>query len=442
MADDTIFALATGRVRAGLAVVRVSGPSAGRAIERLTAKPLPESRRAVLRRLRDSGGEVLDEGLVLWFPAPGSFTGEDVAEFHLHGGRSVVDGVLQALGLIPGLRSAEPGEFTRRAVINGKMDLTAAEAIADVVAAETTEQRRQALRLLDGELARLYDTWRQRLLRAQAHLEVAIDFSDEDIPDDLIAGVRAEAAVVAEAFERHLVLAGQGRRLREGIEIVLVGPPNAGKSTLVNALAEREVAIVSPRPGTTRDVLEVALDFGGFPVVLCDTAGLQDTVDEIEAEGVRRAQARAAGADLRLVIYDGALWPAGESGLSGDRDGNDVVVISKWDLQIGDGMALADSGVISVSAQSGFGLDRLRHRITAELERRFAARGEVPPTRERHLEGLRAGLAALRRMEHATEIELMAEELRTAAQALGRITGHVDVESVLDVIFAEFCLGK
>jgi tRNA modification GTPase TrmE len=441
MADDTIFALATGRVRAGLAVIRVSGPSAGRAIERMTARPVPEGRRAARRRLQDGDGEVLDEGLVLWFPGPGSFTGEDVAEFHLHGGRSVVEGMLQALGVIPGLRSAEPGEFTRRAVINGKMDLTAAEAIADVVAAETAEQRRQALRQLDGELARLYDTWRQRLLRAQAHLEVAIDFSDEDIPGDLITGVRAEAAAVAAEFAHHLVQAGQGRRLREGIEIVLVGAPNAGKSTLVNALAEREVAIVSPRPGTTRDVLEVALDFGGFPVVLCDTAGLQDASDEIEAEGVRRARARAAGADLRLIVYDGALWPSGISGLAGEIAAGDVRVVSKWDLQVGT-VASPENGAIAVSAQSGFGLERLRQLIVRELELRFAAAGCVAPTRERHLEGLRAALSALRRFEEATAIEFMAEDLRAAAQALGRITGHVDVEAVLDVIFAEFCLGK
>lgn len=424
-------------------MVRVSGPAAGAAIERLTGRPLPPARRAARRRLVDPAGDVLDDGLVLWFPGPGSFTGEDVGEFHLHGGRSVINGVLEALGVIPGLRGAEPGEFTRRAVVNGKLDLTGAEAIGDLVAAETAEQRRQALRQLDGELARLYDGWRQRLLWAQAHLEVAIDFSDEEIPSDLQAVVTAEVAGLSAEIERHLAQAAQARRLREGIEIVVVGPPNAGKSTLVNALARREVAIVSPRPGTTRDVLEVPLDLGGFPVILCDTAGVQETADEIEAEGVRRAQARAVAADLRIVVHDGASWPV-DGMLAGDGAAAEdtINVVSKWDLQEGEPAQRSGSAAIAVSAQSGFGLDRLRARIEAELDRRFASSGMAAPTRERHQDGLRACLAALRRLGQAAEIELAAEELRTAAHALGRITGRVDVESLLDVIFAEFCLGK
>lgn len=443
MAEDTIFALATGRVRAGVAVVRVSGPAAGAAIERMTGRALPPARRAARRRLVDPAGDVLDDGLVLWFPGPGSFTGEDVGEFHLHGGRSVINGVLEALGVIPGLRGAEPGEFTRRAVVNGKLDLTGAEAIGDLVAAETAEQRRQALRQLDGELARLYDGWRQRLLRAQAHLEVVIDFSDEEIPSDLQGAVTEEVAGLAAEIERHLAQAAQARRLREGIEIVVVGPPNAGKSTLVNALARREVAIVSPRPGTTRDVLEVPLDLGGFPVILCDTAGVQETADEIEAEGVRRAQARAIAADLRIVVHDGSPWPAGGMPPVDGAAASDIInVVSKWDLQQGEPAQRSGPAAIAVSAKSGFGLDRLRARIEAELERRFTSGGMAAPTRERHQDGLRACLAALRRLEQAGEIELAAEELRAAAQALGRITGRVDVESLLDVIFAEFCLGK
>lgn len=442
MADDTIFALATGRVRAGIAVVRVSGPAAARAVERMTGRPLPPARRATRRRVVDQGGELLDEGLVLWFPGPGSFTGEDVGEFHLHGGRSVITGVLEALGVIPGLRSAEPGEFTRRAVVNGKFDLTAAEAIGDLVAAETAAQRRQALRQLDGGLARLYEGWRQRLLRAQAHLEVAIDFSDEDIPLDLQAEVEAETAGLAEDIERHLAQAARARRLREGIEVVVVGAPNAGKSTLVNALAQREVAIVSPRPGTTRDVLEVPLDMGGFPVILCDTAGVQETADEVEAEGVRRAQARADNADLRIFVHDGVTGGGGVQVADARSGADDLVVLSKCDLRSDKGTGFIGEGVIAVSARSGFGLDRLRAEMEAALERRFSMRETAGPTRERHQEGLRACVAALRRMGRATEIELAAEELRSAAQALGRITGRVDVESVLDVIFAEFCLGK
>lgn len=442
MADDTIFALATGRIRAGIAIVRVAGPAAGRAVEQMTGRAPPLPRRASRRRVYDSNGELLDDGLLLWFPAPRSFTGDDVAEFHLHGGRSVVTSVLERLATIPGLRTAEPGEFTRRSVINGKLDLTEAEALADLVAAETATQRRQALRQLDGDLERLYEGWRQRLLRALAHLEAAIDFSDEEIPGDLQAQVVGATAGLAEEIDRHLIRGAQARRLREGIEVVVVGSPNAGKSTLVNALARREVAIVSPRPGTTRDVLEVPLDLAGFPVILCDTAGLHRTTDEIEAEGVRRAEARAAAADLRLVVCDGAIWPALDPFRAPDNAGADLVVVSKWDLRRSESTVSDDDRVVAVSALTGFGLDRLRQRIETELEKRFGSGDVSAPTRARHQEGLRACVAALRRMDGQREIELAAEELRAAAQALGRITGRVDVEDVLDVIFAEFCLGK
>ncbi|NJO55205.1 MAG: tRNA uridine-5-carboxymethylaminomethyl(34) synthesis GTPase MnmE, partial [Rhodospirillales bacterium] len=293
MAEQTIFALATGRMRAGVAIIRLSGPGAVAALAKMTRPPLPEPRRVARRRIVGDDEELLDEGLIVWFRAPCSVTGEDVVEFHLHGGRGVVDAVLEALARVPGLRVAEPGEFTRRAVINGKLDLTSAEGLADLVAAETAAQRRQALCQMDGALARLYDGWRERLLRAMARLEVAIDFSDEDIPDDLQRQVAQELSGLANEIACHLESGRRGQRIRDGIEIAVVGRPNAGKSTLVNALAQREVAIVSPRPGTTRDIIEVPLDVGGFPVILCDMAGVHDTQDEIEAEGVKRAWARA-----------------------------------------------------------------------------------------------------------------------------------------------------
>ncbi len=443
MVDDTIFALATARVRAGVAIVRVSGPAAMRAVEQLSRREVPPPRRASRRRLYDDAGDLVDDALVLWFPSPNSFTGEDVAEFHLHGGRSVIAGVVETLGLIPGLRGAEPGEFSRRAVVHGKLNLTEAEALADLIAAETVAQRRQAVRQLDGELARLYDGWRSRLLRALAHLETAIDFSDEDIPADLFASVQGEAATLACDISRHLAKAAQGRRLREGIEIVVIGPPNAGKSTLVNALANRDVAIVSPRPGTTRDVLEVPLDLGGFPVILCDTAGLHVTDDAVEAEGVRRAQQRAAAADLRIIVHDGSAGEVSGAATVMMTEVPAIVVVSKWDLQQPAAASItSDPKVIAVSARTGFGLDRLRARIIVELERHFDTSGGIVPTRERHQEGLRACLSALQRMAAECEVELVAEELRAAAQALGRITGRVHVEEVLDMIFAEFCLGK
>ena len=340
MDAQTIFALASGRGRAGIAVVRVSGPHAGPALERLAGRT-PPPRRAVRARIRDGSGELLDDGLILWFPAPASFTGEDVAELHVHGGRAVIDGLLQALGRCPGLRPADPGEFSRRAFANRKLDLTAAEGLADLIEAETAAQRRQALRQLQGELAGLYDGWRARLLQALAHAEAAIDFADEDLPLDLEASVGGSVRALAVELAAHLDDGRRGERLRSGIEVAIVGPPNAGKSSLLNALAGRAAAIVSPHPGTTRDVIEVALDLGGYPVLLADTAGVRDGIDEVEREGVARARARAQTADIRLVVLDGALWPHADEATLGLIDETSIVVLNKADLLALDGPVIA-----------------------------------------------------------------------------------------------------
>jgi tRNA modification GTPase len=308
--SDTIFAPATAPGRAALAIMRLSGPAARDVCRRLTGRPPPAPRRAVLRRMHDpQNGEPLDRGLVLWFPAPASFTGEDVLELQVHGGRGVIAALLDALTQMPSLRPAEPGEFTRRAFLNGRLDLTAVEGLADLVDAETGAQARQALRQLDGALGRLYGGWRQTLLGALARLEAEIDFADENVPDDLLDTVRPDVRRLSAEMTAHLADGHRGERLRAGLTVAVVGPPNAGKSTLVNRLAGRDVAIVTPFPGTTRDVLEVHLDLAGYPVTLLDTAGLRDAADLIEAEGVRRARSRAARADVRLTMFDGAAWP-------------------------------------------------------------------------------------------------------------------------------------
>jgi tRNA modification GTPase len=437
MSADTIFALSTAAGRAGVAVVRVSGPDAGRALAAMTGRPLPEARVATLVRLSGADGRPVDEALVLYFAAPASFTGEDVTEFHIHGGRATVEAVLQALRVL-GLRPAEAGEFTRRAVENGKLDLTRAEAIADIVDAETDAQRRQALRQYDGALAELYEGWRADLIRAGAWAEAAIDFSDEELPADTLAQTMQSIAAILGEIRRHLDDASRGELLRDGLHLAVIGPPNAGKSSLVNALARRDVAIVAETAGTTRDVIEVRMDLGGYPVTLADTAGLRAAAEAIEAEGVRRALARADAADLVVLLLDGsAADPFG--GLpAGTR--RDLVVFNKSDLP----WPAARDG-ISISLKTGEGLDAMIAALTAKARDRLEAPNEAPVlTRKRHRHALEE---AARSLEHGLVApddhpELVAEDLRLALRALGRITGRVDIEELLDVVFKDFCIGK
>jgi tRNA modification GTPase len=443
-AGDTIFALASGRGRVGIGVIRVSGREAGEALRRLCRRDLPAPRRLVRVQVWEDGGELLDEALAAWFPAPGSFTGEDVLELHVHGGRAVVDGVLGALAQVEGARMAEPGEFSRRAFYNGKLDLTAVEGLADLVAAETAAQRRQALRQMNGALQLLYDDWRHRLLHARARLEAAIDFSDEDLPDDLAGMAQEEAARLHGEMVAHLAAAAVGQRIRDGIEVAVVGPVNAGKSTLVNALAGRDVAIVAATAGTTRDVLEVPLDVGGYPVLLCDTAGLRgDGGDAVEREGIRRAKRRAAAADVRLAVFDGAAWPACDAETAALVDDAAIVVLSKGDLRrVPEQAWIAGRPALVVAAGEGRGLTALWGALEAAVRRRFELSGAAPATRLRHRQALEACTAALAAASAATAIEIAAEELRVAADALGQLTGRAASDEVLDLIFAEFCIGK
>jgi tRNA modification GTPase len=434
--NDTIFAPATAAGRAAVAVVRVSGPDSSKILEALAA-PLPAPRRAALRRLK-ARGETLDEALVLWLPGPNSFTGEDSAELHLHGGRAGVEAVSRALADL-GLRLAEPGEFSRRAFQNGKLDLTQAEAIADLVDAETDAQRRQALGQLEGELSARYEIWRKRLIQALARLEAAVDFPDEDLPETLQAEVGARIGDLASELEAALADHGRGERVREGFKIALIGAPNAGKSSLLNRLAGREAAIVTEIAGTTRDVIEVPAVIEGFKVLFADMAGLRQSEDPIEAEGVRRARAWAEAADLRLWVVD----QAAPTDIREDVRPGDLLVLNKADLPAGSGNGLPDIETLRVSAKTEAGMGSLWVVLSARV--RALTGGDFPAvTRLRHRRHLQDAAEALRRGQRSLALspELGAEDLRHAAQALGRIAGRIDPEQVLDEVFSSFCIGK
>lgn len=436
--ENTIFALASAAGRAGVAVVRVSGPEA-RAVTAEIAGFVPEHRQAHPARFRDPDtGEILDKGLAVFFAGPRSFTGEDVAELHLHGGRAVIDGMLSVLGRRSGLRLAEPGEFTRRAFENGKIDLTEVEGIADLIAAETAAQRRQAIRQLEGEIGRIYENWRERVVRALAHLEAEIDFADDDLGDGIRDRVQAEIGAVLADIEAHLEDRRRGEILRDGISIVILGPPNAGKSTLLNTLARRDVAITSTVAGTTRDVIEAHLDLGGYPVIVADTAGLRESPEPVEREGIRRARERGQAADLRIFLFDATEREA-IAGLYDPADEDTLLIANKIDLL--EDRAGIPKGVLPLSLRDGDGMGQVLARLEEMVRRKVS--GEAPAViRARHREALRNCAGSLRRALGAALPELSAEDLRLAARALGRVTGRVDVEELLDVIFRDFCIGK
>jgi tRNA modification GTPase len=449
--SDTIYALSSGSVPAAIGVVRISGSGAKAALEALVGR-VPESRRAMLATVRDpASGETIDQALVLFFEGPNSETGEDVVELQLHGGRAVIAATFAALSRMPGLRPAEGGEFTRRGFENGKLDLTAVEGLADLIFAETEAQRRQAVRQLQGLLGDRAENWRLRLIETMALVEAGIDFSDEaDVTADVAVRSLDAARLLQQEIAALLAEGRRGERLRDGLVVAIAGPPNAGKSTLLNRIARREVAIVSPHAGTTRDVIEVHLDLGGYPVTLLDTAGIRETNDPVEREGVARARSRAAAADLILWLTD----DEGANPDSGGGSGPETwLVRTKSDLRAGTAgeqdvrrmLTAEDSQFYELSAVTGEGVDRLLTDLTAFARSAFESREPALVTRERQRHLLEQAESALKRAISEGEAgreDTFAEELRLAAQALGRLTGRVDVEDVLDKIFRDFCIGK
>jgi tRNA modification GTPase len=427
---ETIYALSTAQGKAGVAVIRMSGPQALTAAHALCGDT-PAPRVASLRVLRDPSGTRIDEALILTFPAPHSFTGEDVVELQTHGSIAVVSSLLDVLSQIPGLRPADPGEFTRRALENGRLDLTQVEGLADLIDAETEAQRRQALRVLSGDLGKRAEQWRQNLIRAVALLEATIDFADEDVPVDVSPEVTDLVTNVANSLQTEIKGVAHAERIRSGFEVAIIGAPNVGKSTLLNALAGRDAAITSEFAGTTRDVIEVRMDLAGLPVTLLDTAGLRATQDAVETIGIDRARTRAAQADLRVFLVENGDLPD----LSPHPD--DIILNAKADI--------LDDKSNAISGQTGHGVTGLIDRITSTLKTRASGVGIA--TRLRHKQAMQRGVTALEAAlellpRHEAAADITAEELRTAIRALDSLVGRVDIENVLDEIFLSFCIGK
>lgn len=443
MSKDTIYALGTGAGRAAIAVIRLSGPCVQQVLVDF-AGGLPSARRAAFVRFRaPQSGETLDQGLALWFPAPASATGEDYAEFQIHGGRAVVDAFLRALRARPDLREAEPGEFARRGFANGKFDLSQAEALADLIDAQTEFQRRQAIRVAGGELRRKVEGWRSRIIDLMALVEAELDFSDEEDVGAAPAAALAASLPALIAEMRHMLRAAPAsERLRDGFTVLILGPPNAGKSTLINALAQRDLAIVSPAPGTTRDMIEAHLDIGGMPVTFVDTAGLREAGDEIEAIGIERVLERSRHADLLLWLSEnGAPPPVEQFG------GEWICVATKADLgerhRAGSDAADPAGQMITISARTGQGLDRLFQIVGERAKSQLGDGSSALLIRERHRSAVEAAVLALEAAARPNRpLEIVADDLRAGGRSLGRIVGAIDVEDVLDAVFSRFCIGK
>lgn len=437
--SSTIYALSSGRLPAGVAVLRISGPDSFAALTALIGKSLPAPRNACLKTIRNRNNEVLDQALVLLFPAPHSFTGEDCVEIQLHGSLAVVEAVFAELDAVPGLRPAEAGEFSKRAFDNGKMDLLEVEGLADLLKAETEMQRRLAIEQTTGRLSAVYDGWAQKLTRCRALIEAELDFSDEeDVPDSVASQVWAEVARLRDQIANHLNAGVSSEIIRDGFKVALVGAPNVGKSSLMNVLSGRDVAIVTDIAGTTRDVIDVDLNIGGYLVRLHDTAGLRETTDAVEVEGIRRARMTAARADLVLVLND---IDSEAQQVETSEETTVVHLATKADIRAADDLLNAD---LAISARTGAGIEQLKSLIKSEIEKRVGSGHGLSPVRARHKKRLEETLDyvsdALR--SDGMDLVIRSEYLRLAAMSLGRITGRVDVEDLLGVIFSEFCIGK
>jgi len=440
---DTIFALSSAPGRGGVAVVRVSGPVAVVSARAICQRDLVAREASYCHLVDPVSCETIDRGVAIHFSAPASYTGEDVVEYYVHGGRAVVDGLLACLGAQDGHRMAEPGEFTRRAFENGKLDLTEAEAVADLIDAQTQAQKNQALAQLSGQLSQLYHDWSERLKNMLAYIEADIEFPDEDLPDGIEREIKPKVRDLLTEIKDHLSDNRRGERLRDGVQVVVIGAPNVGKSSLVNALAQRDVAIVSDVAGTTRDVIEVHLDLDGYPVTLVDTAGLRPEHmdagghDAIENEGMRRALERAQNADLKLLVFDGTQDMADPETLQ-LIDEHSVLLVNKAD----EDLRLDMAGACSVSAQTGAGFDDFMKVLLVRVQDLIGTQEAPVVTRQRHRRALEECLMSLRRSLDVPLPELMAEDLRLAMKSIARITGRVDAEDLLDTIFADFCIGK
>ncbi|NTE87561.1 tRNA uridine-5-carboxymethylaminomethyl(34) synthesis GTPase MnmE [Agrobacterium rubi] len=438
LSTDTIYALSSGSLPAGVAILRISGPLACQALETLTRSALPAPRMAALKTIRNRNDEVIDQGLVLFFPAPHSFTGEDCVEIHVHGSRAVVDAVFTELNAIPEVRPADAGEFSKRAYDNGKMDLLEVEGLADLLKAETEMQRRLAVEQTSGRLSELYDGWAHRLTRCRALIEAELDFSDEeDVPDSVADQVWKDVATLRAELDQHLTAGSGNELIRDGFKVALLGSPNVGKSTLLNALSGRDVAIVTDIAGTTRDVLSIDLNIDGYLVTFFDTAGLRETNDIVEQEGVRRARRTAENADLILLLSDFDSEP---QQLNENVTARTLRVATKSDSH----EVVRGTYDIALSAKTGAGLDQLRSAIKIEIEKRVGSSLTLAPVRARHKKRLEETLNYVSDAltSDGMDLAIRSEYLRLAATALGRMTGRVDVEDLLGVIFSEFCIGK
>ena len=435
---DTIFALSTSPGQAGIAVIRASGPCVHTILQKVCHITHPRPRYASFASIYDLDGEKIDDAIVLFFKGPNSFTGENVVEIQCHGSRAVIQHLLKTLSQIPNCRLAEPGEFTKRAVYHQKMDLTAAEGLIDLIHADTQAQRKWALKQMGGALQKLYDEWRDTLIHSLSLMEAYIDFPEEDIPQTYLDDISRETQTLIEKIESHLDDKGRGKRLKEGISIALTGAPNVGKSSLMNQLAQKDVAIVSSTAGTTRDIVEVSMDVSGYPVTFADTAGLREPTEEIEAEGIKRALRRIQEADFVIAIADAQSYPHIDEATQEALKNNPrhIIVWNKSEL------TEKIPHELCLCAKTGEGLDELWYQITSFVVETMGTGSEMMLTRERYKTSLTDCLNALKRSLTAPALELQAEELRLAAQALGKITGRVQISELFDIIFSTFCIGK
>ena len=434
----TIFALASAPGKAGVAVLRISGPEAFDCLKQLTCEALPESRKAVLRNLNNpETGQLIDQAIILTFPAPNSFTGENIVELHIHGSRAVINILIKLLSNINNFRLASPGEFAKRAFLNGKMDLTAAEGLADLIESETLMQQQQAIRQVQGELANLYNSWKSKLIRSLALIEAYIDFPEDDVPEQVIAEVNQIVISMKDTIYCYLNDNNRGEILRRGIMVAIIGAPNVGKSSLLNYLAQRDVAIVSNIAGTTRDVIEVNLDLAGYPVTIADTAGIRESLDVIEQEGVTRALKKAEDADIKVLMLSSCDENSFDQEIVSLADENTIILMNKIDKQ-----EAIINGAICVSVKENIGLDLFLDKLSQMIDEKFSPANEPVLTRQRHRQFLNLCYEHLCRFDLNNHLELACEDLRLASRALGQIVGIIDVETILDEIFINFCIGK